>query len=337
MTTALLYRPDTAPDYPTVSFELYPPRSLEPASSVWVGVNRLIGAAPDYVSVTYGAAGNRADSRDRSVQVLLKVLKEHPHLPAVAHLTCLGSTRGELQMIVRLLLHAGIRDFLALRGDMPPGGIDHIAPEHRLNRGVELVQLIREIAAEVCPEEVVSIAVAAYPATRGQARSNDIAALVEKAQAGADYAITQVFYDPEDYASMVRELRLAGCRMPLVPGILPLNDLRRLQALEKLAGVKVPEHLRTMLSQKDPRTRVADSLKATLDLISGVLDAGAPGVHIYSFNRPRPTLDLLEYLRAAGYLARKPRAENAQRQRPQRGPVDAELVGLALRHLTPAS
>ncbi|WP_018118878.1 methylenetetrahydrofolate reductase [Corynebacterium mastitidis] len=353
MSTAHLYagyRPGVPTDTPTVSFELYPPRNPSRGSGVWAGISRLIDTAPDYVSVTYGAAGKRTDTRDRSVQVLLNVLDRHRDLPAVAHLTCLGSTRAELTLLVRLLLRAGVRDFLALRGDPPGGDPDYRPPADEPARAVDLVRLIREVAAQELPlgvgrgyngagaataarpEDYVSIAVAAYPATGGRARANDIAALAEKEAAGADYAITQVFYSEEDYASMVRELRMVGSRLPIVPGIMPLHDLNRLRAMERLAGIPVPKRIERIFTQAtSPDRLVRDTLSATVDLIGGVLDAGAPGIHLYTFNRPRPTLDILEYLRASGYLGRTagPRA-------PRDPAVDTELVSLALHRMTPS-
>lgn len=362
VSTALFYagrRAGVAGAVPTVSFELYPPRNPSRLSAVWAGVTKLISAAPNYVSVTYGAAGASADTRDRSVQVLMKVLDSHPGLPAVAHLTCLGSTRNEMALIIRLLLRAGIRDFLALRGDPPAAESDVQLPRTDLHRAVDLVRLIREIAAEELPRGVgsrhygsgidtaedpndyVSIAVAAYPATSGQARANDIAALIEKEESGADYAITQVFYEVADYASLVRELTMAGGKLPIVPGILPLHDLRRLRAMERIAGIPIPPHIEQLFDEtsapSDPSRCVAQRLRATVDLIADVLDAGAPGVHLYTFNRPRPTLDILEYLRGCGYLTAH--APGTPRDFPQlsHGDVDTELVQLALRRLSPSS
>ena len=349
MTTAHLYKgykPGQQVAHPTVSFELFPPRSASKLSSIWAGVDRLIAAAPDYVSVTYGASGAKVDTRDTSVRVLTRVLDRHPGLPAVSHLTCVGATRGQLAMTIRLLLRAGIRDFLALRGDPPAGQSEFEVVPGGLASAAELVAPIREIAADTLPDGVgtgpngagadsapnpknyVSIAVAAYPASSGEYRRNDIAALLEKELAGADYAITQVFYDPNEYASLVRELTIAGGRLPIVPGIIPLTDLKRLNALEKIAGVTVPEEVSRTLQITDARERVAKSLRATLNLIDGVLAAGAPGVHLYTFNRPRPALDVVEYVRASGYR---------NGRMPKRGEIDTELVDLALHRLTPSN
>lgn len=358
MSTAHLYagyRPGRPTDTPTVSFELYPPRNPSRTSGVWAGIERLITAAPNFVSVTYGAAGAATDTRDRSVQVLLNVVDRHPGLPAVAHLTCLGATRSELSMIVRLLLRAGIRDFLALRGDPPAGGNPdpsfRPAEHDRLSRAVELVELIRQVAAEElpdgvgtgpngsgaasapCPQDYVSIAVAAYPAATSQGRANDIAALLEKERAGADYAISQVFYDAAGYASLVRELAMSGSRLPIIPGILPLHDVRRLEAMERLAGIAIPARLRQMYEEAtSPRQLASAALGETMRLITATLDAGAPGIHLYTFNRPRPTLDLLDYLAAAGYL--HPRLGTPL---PVDHEADPELVALALHRLTPSA
>ncbi|WP_448854614.1 methylenetetrahydrofolate reductase [Corynebacterium frankenforstense] len=374
MPTGLLYsdyRPGTPTEHPTVSFELYPPRNPSKVSGIWAGVNKLATARPDYVSVTYGAGGSGGDTRDTSVQVLLNMIDRHPGLPAVAHLTCLGSTPAEMTLIIRLLLRAGVRDFLALRGDPPADDPDYSPTPGTLTHAAELVELIRKIAADELPhgvgtgpggsgaatapvvEDYVSIGVAAYPASRGAKRDGDLAALTNKARAGADFAITQVFYDPEDYISLVRELAFTGVRLPIVPGILPLHDLRRLRAMERLAGIPVPAALEEIHATADPALRVRRALGATAQLMTRVLDAGAPGVHLYTFNRPRPTLDLLEYLRAAGYLRHHASAvtgrpgtagalggaDPARRQahRIARGQaVDSELVGLALGRLTPA-
>lgn len=324
------YKPRIPTDHPTVSFELYPPRDLARSSAPWAGITKLIDAAPSYVSVTYGAAG-RANTRDASVQVLLKVLDTRPDVPAVAHLTCLGYTEGEITLIVRLLIRAGIRDFLALRGDPPPNQPDFQPPRGAPQRAVDLVRIIRRIEREeLTPNDVpVSIAVAAYPANTGAYRRNDVAALLEKQDAGADYAITQVFYDPDNYADEVDQLTAAGCRLPIVPGILPLHDFRRLTAMKRLAGISVPPHIQELHRIPDVAERSAATLAATFELAAGVLDRGAPGIHIYTFNQPRPSLDILEYLRANGYLGGAPSPSKADDR------IDLELVSLALRQLTP--
>ena len=348
------YRAGRRSSHPTVSFELYPPRNPKRSSSIWAGVERLIAQAPHYVSVTYGAAGSTVDTRDRSVQVLMHVHDKHPELPAVAHLTCYGTSQGELVLIVRLLLRAGVRDFLAIRGDPPADGSEKLA-DNGLTRAVQLVRLIRAVAADELPDGVgtgpngsgpstaknprdyVSVAVAAYPASRGMERQNDIDALLDKQAAGADYAITQVFYDPDDYSTLVKDYTAQGGTLPIVPGILPLHDLKRLRAMERLPGIPPPPRLLRVFEGNPPGpARVRASLQATTHLIADCLKAGAPGVHLYTFNRPRPTLDILEYLKAAGFLT--PAEETYRQLDPgayHKLDLDTELAALSMHHMPP--
>lgn len=312
-------------------------------SSVWAGVSKLIDAAPDFVSVTYGAAGANRDTRDRSIEVLLKVLDQHPGLPAIAHLTCVGSQIADLRTIIRLLLRVGIRDFLALRGDYPEGDTSYVPQPGELTRSVELIDLIHEIARhqlgpdseDIHSPNYVTVAVAGYPASTGLARANELDALMEKQSYGADLVITQVFYEESAYSSLLNEFRLTGGHIPIVPGILPFTDLRRLQALERISHVTIPQRILDIHTIGDARQRSAEALSATITLIDGVLKAGAPGVHVYSFNRTRPTLDIVEYLTACGFT-RKSALSQSQ------GPPDVsaetlQLLTWALQRIPPNS
>src|SRR5699024_11116974 len=178
---------------PTVSFELYPPRSPATAAAAWETVERLADARPDFFSVTYGASGS---ARDASREVVRRILRETT-VPPIAHLTCVGATRAELRQLVGELVDDGVRDFLALRGDPPAGEQEWVPCPGGLSRSSELVALIREVEQERLGNSGgLSVAVAAYPAGSAAARGQDVAALVEKQEAGADFAITQVFYEP---------------------------------------------------------------------------------------------------------------------------------------------
>ena len=336
MTTAGLYRnyrPGTGPSArPTVSFELYPPRSSNPRAGIWQRIDRLTHAAPDYVSVTYGAGGVRNQD---SLNVLSHIGRMGG-VPGVCHLTCIGQAPATLEALVERLLRSGQRNFLAIRGDLPQGAspAQAIAAEaatgsvgsptqndaEPLQRAAQLVRLIRRVAARILPDGVgtgpggtgistatnpgnyVSIAVAFYPASSGRARTNDIAAVLEKQQCGADYAISQVFYHADDYVSFLHQATIAGVRIPLIPGIIPLTDIKRLNRLEELSGVTVPSQLTDLLVTSDGRMRVSEGLRATLNLCNDVVLAGAPGLHVFSFNRPRPALDVLAYIRGGGLL-----------------------------------
>ena len=281
-----------------VSYELYPPRNARPTSQAWAGIDRLLESRPDYVSVTFGTSGTTPDA---SQSVLWHALKRSGR-PVLAHLTCVGKTRAKLVGIIQDMMDLGVRDFLALRGDEAPEDAPGESESGEFDRAFQLVQLIREVSADYLGDEhAVSIAVAAYPAGSIQTRTDAVQALVQKQAAGADFAITQVFYQAKDYAELVQSATYQGVTIPIVPGIIPFTDVHRLQRLEGLTGVPVPEKIMTLANIADPAERILESLGATLDFVNDLIEANAPGIHFYTFNRPRPVLDLVEHLRSRGF------------------------------------
>ena len=305
---------------PSLSLELFPPRPGRHATQTWGALDRLLGAGPDFVSVTYrpafvitgdppGAPGRAAApaarvrvvrERNPSEDVVAHVLATSA-VPLMAHLTCIGYRRASVVEIVRAFLDMGVRRFLALRGDPPRGfAADDVVGE--LAHADDLVRVIREVEAEYFDDGArhLQIAVAAYPAAADRGR--EIEVLAAKRDAGADLAITQVFYDVEDYLALARAADRAGVDLPILPGIIPLTDLRRLTRLEALSGVRVPEHLVRTLERSAGARTTAAGIDATLRLAAGVLDGGAPGVHLYTFNRTRPALDLVSQLRLGRIL-----------------------------------
>lgn len=276
---------------PTVSFELFPPRGDEDV--IWERMQRMAAAAPDYFTVTYGASGS---SRDGSERLIRRLLAETA-VPVVAHVTCIGASRAAVRERLEGLMDAGVVDFLALRGDPPPAAeLSHAQDE--IPTSAELVTLIRELqAARGIPN--VSVAVAAYPSGRNHG-PGEIVALLAKQAAGADYAITQVFYDAEAYADLVHTARQNGVTLPIIPGILPLTDRGRLRRLFELTGVAVPTTLDALLNIEDEDVRLRRGVDATLALLDRVLAVGAPGIHLYTFNSDHPALDVLTHLRERG-------------------------------------
>lgn len=281
-----------------VSFELYPPRNPDPFSQAWAGIDRLLDAHPDYVSVTFGTS----NSTSASSQSVLAHALQRLGRPVLAHLTCVGKTRTELSTTITEMLDIGVRDFLALRGDNPKGSVNWEPAPGEFSRASQLVTLLREVAAEYLGDaRAISIAVAAYPAGTVSARTNAVAALAEKQSAGADFAITQVFYNADDYGALLDSATYQGVSIPIIPGIIPFTDAARLQRLEGLTGVSVPSRLQAISEISDPEERFLEGLSATLDFVNDLIQAGAPGLHFYTFNRPRPVLDLVEHLRSRGF------------------------------------
>lgn len=305
MSTAPLYhQPKSGP---RISFELYPPRTARGEETLRRTVAELAALEPDFFSVTYGASGK---TRDTSRQVIDLILAETDTTP-LAHLTCVGASAEDLGDYVGSLLQRGVRDFLALRGDPPTGESDWTPHPEGLTRSSQLVHLLRREAAQRVAGEPVSVSVATYPggdydaAGTPRVRSDDISALLEKQRAGADFGITQLFYDADHYVSFVRSARAAGVHIPIVPGLLPLTSPRRLRRMVELTGVPVPPALLAHLeSATDPEETYQRGLRASVDLLQEVLSAGAPGVHLYTFNSARAVVDLLQ---AAG-LRRMPAA-----------------------------
>ena len=302
---------------PTLSLELFPPRPGRHVTQTWGALDRLLATGPDFVSVTYrpsfviGGAGSSTAGTAPPVRVrrehnpaedVVAHVLSRSDVPLMAHLTCIGYRRDSVVEVVRRFLDLGVRRFLALRGDPPRGyAAEDVAGE--LPHADDLVRVIREVESDYFDDGArhIQIAVAAYPADIDHGTGVEV--LGAKQAAGADLAITQVFYDPEDYLALRRAALYSGVTMPILPGIIPLTDLRRLTRLEALTGVGVPPDLVRTLERSDGAAAAAAGIDATLNLASAVLDGGAPGVHLYTFNRVRPALDVISHLRLGGILA----------------------------------
>lgn len=297
---------------PPVSFELFPPRTDAAALALGRTIDRLAEADPAFISVTFGAGGS---SRSRSLTVLRYML-EHTKVEPMAHLTCVGSSHAEANRLVREFLDAGITSFLALRGD-PPAGADADAGIGDLGSAAELVQLIHRVQEEREPFAQVGIpglpgvtqirdrprpervAVAAFPTghPRSRGMAQDIDALLAKEIAGANLAITQLFWRADDYLGFVERARAGGVTIPILPGIMPVTTPARLARLTELTGVEPPAELSIDLEiEPDPEAQAELGIAYATRLARAVLDGDAPGLHLYTFNRHEAVLDVLDRL-----------------------------------------
>lgn len=298
------------PARPTVSFELMPPRHPDAAPRFWTTVRHLVAARPDFVSVTYGAAGtDRATTR----AVVTTLAARTPVLP-IAHLTCVGATRAEITEVITEMLDAGVRSFLALRGDPPQDQPDWAPAPDGLQSSNQLVGLLRLVEAQRCSQSQatalrgaahpLTIAVATFPAgnpAAGTSVQQEVERLLGKQLAGADFAITQLFYDARTYLDFVARARAEGVTIPILAGILPMTDPARLRRVEALAGVQPPAALLRDLERLDDEgERYRLGMAATVELAQAVLGSGAPGLHIYTFNTHQAALDLLEGVHLGG-------------------------------------
>jgi methylenetetrahydrofolate reductase (NADPH) len=292
------------------SFELYPPRNERAAAALPATIDQLAAVHPDFISVTYGAGGS---SRTASLDVLRYIL-EHTDVSPMAHLTCVGSSHEEANRLIREFLDAGIRRFLAIRGDKPdglPDGEDGIGD---IRTTAELVQLIHRVQAERSPygellvpelharavldhREHVQIAVAAFPNGHPSSRSisQDIDALLAKQAAGANLGITQLFFHAEDYLNFAQRAAEAGVTFPILPGIMPVTSPARLTRMLELSGEDLPSDLAIQLEVEptdEGRREIGIDWAATLG--RRLLDGGAPGLHLYTFNQHAAVLSVLD-------------------------------------------
>jgi methylenetetrahydrofolate reductase (NADPH) len=280
-----------------LSYELFPPRNETAAASLWDTIRELECTNPDYVAVTYGANGS---NRDTAVELLNRLLVETSLRP-LAHLTCVGNTADELAEIISELLDHGVRGILALRGDLPKDAPATPRPGS-LTYAQDLIELIRRVeqrrSALLCAGKV-AIGVAAYPAKHPESPSieHDVEVLLAKQRSGADFAITQVFFHADQYKDLVTRARRAGVSIPIIPGVMPLTSLRRVQRLGVLTGVEPAPKLMDALGRaEDAAESRRIGVAATVDLARAALDAGAPGIHLYTFNEHAAALDVLDKL-----------------------------------------
>ncbi|WP_350346983.1 methylenetetrahydrofolate reductase [Agromyces sp. G08B096] len=307
---------------PPISFELFPPRTDAAALALGRTIDRLAEAKPAFISVTFGAGGS---SRERSLTVLRYML-EHTDVEPMAHLTCVGSSHAEANRLVREFLDAGVTSFLALRGD-PPAGADPDAGIGDLGSAAELVQLIHRVQEEREPFGQVGIpglpgvseirdrprpervAVAAFPTGHPRSRTlgQDVDALLAKEVAGANLAITQLFWHADDYLGFVERARAAGVTIPILPGIMPVTTPARLARLTQLTGVEPPAQLAIDLEiEPDPEAQAELGVRYAAELADGVLAGGAPGLHLYTFNRHEAVLSVLDRIGLAHTGTRTP-------------------------------
>ncbi len=275
-----------------ISFEVYPPREPEAAPALYEAIDRLSELSPDFISVTFGAGGSDTQG---SIEVLSYIKNQTQAVP-LAHLTCVGTTERESRSTIQQFLDAGILDFLALRGDLPAGQ-DQL-PSNALANASELVGVIRDVAKA----PGAKVAVAAFPNGHPEsgAERSDLLALRAKQDAGADFAITQLFFYADDYFRFLELAHASGITIPIIPGIMPITSAKRLSRVLELTGEKEPTELALALeSAADPQARLEVGINWAARVVSELVAGGAPGIHLYAFNEYK---NVTEVLRRAGLV-----------------------------------
>ncbi|MEY3954009.1 MAG: methylenetetrahydrofolate reductase [Pseudomonadota bacterium] len=269
-----------------LSFEFFPPKTPEGAVKLRDVRQRLYAHQPQFCSVTYGAGGS---TQEGTFATVAEILKEG--VDAASHFSCIGATRASVNEKLQTLQAMGVKRLVALRGDLPSG----FGAGGEFQYASDLVAYVRATFGDA-----FHIEVAAYPEVHPQARSAraDLEAFVTKAQAGADSAITQYFYNADAYVRFVQEVRAMGCHIPIVPGIMPITNSSQLMRFSDMCGAEIPRWVRLRLQGMgdDTASIKAFGMDVTVNLCQQLIQAGAPGLHIYTMNQADPTLTLCERL-----------------------------------------
>lgn len=271
----------------TFSFEFFPPKDSLGEERLWSAMESLESLSPSFISVTYGAGGS---TRDRTIRITSEITKR-THIPTVAHLTCVGSTQAELREVLGHYREAAIKSIMALRGD-PAGGPS--APWISTPGGFDHADQLVRLAAE---SGDFTIGVAAFPdghPASGGNMDQDIDVLLRKESLGASFATTQFFFEVSRWSALVEKLSIRGSSMPVIPGILPVTNVKQLERMAQLGGTPIPQEIRERFAKIDGDSDAVKALGVDIatELCRALLDAGAPGLHFYTMNTSTATREI---------------------------------------------
>jgi methylenetetrahydrofolate reductase (NADPH) len=280
------YKPGTS----VFSFEFFPPKTDAGAETLMKTIADLKEKVkPHFVSVTSGAGGS---TRDRTLQVVTRIQNELD-LTAMAHLTCLGTSRDQLRENMRIMITENVENILALRGDVPTDQEDFTASEDSFKHATELVHYLNN-------NYFVDIGAACYPELHPESADadEDMKWTKEKYDLGANFMITQLFFDNKYYFDFAERAKAAGVKAPIVPGIMPITNLAQIERFTKMCGATIPEslHERLKAAGDDPGAVMAVGIEHAISQCRELLEGGAPGIHFYTLNKSHATRSVLSAL-----------------------------------------
>ncbi len=288
---------------PVFSFEFFPPKTAEGEASLLRSLERLAPLEPDFVSVTYGAGGS---TRDRTIELVTRIRRDFGIEP-LAHLTCVGATRDELRATIDRLGSAGVANILALRGDPPQGTHIFTPSADGLRDASELVALIADMGG-------FCVGVAAYPETHPEAKSSqaDVQHLKRKVDAGADFMISQLFFDNDRFFAFEQRVHEVGIEVPMLAGIMPVTSVTQVERFTSMCGASMPEVLRARLHESpgDAQAVFWTGVSYAAYQCRALLHRSSPspfepprrgvaGIHFYTLNRSPATRAIFEILKLA--------------------------------------
>ncbi len=277
---------------PFFSFEFFPPKDDAGSAALFATVRALEPLRPAFVSITYGAGGS---TRSRTLAIA-KEIAAQTGITVVAHVTCVGSTRAELRALFDDLARAGIENVLALRGDPPKGSAGFQSTAGGFEHAAELIAMLRR-NYDFC------IGAACYPEKHPESSTHesDVAHLREKVTAGADFLVSQLFFDNVAYFAFERRARAAGIELPILPGLMPITNYEQIRRFTALCGATIPPKLMAEMEARSGDARAVEDLGVAFASMQAteLLQAGVPGIHFYTLNRSPATRAVVSALLAA--------------------------------------
>ncbi len=272
----------------TVSFEIFPPKTMQGEESLTQALSELSEYQPQYISVTYGAGGS---TQEKTLELSLKLRDSLGILPLV-HFTCVGAGREKILQFLEEVKRKGIENILALRGDPPQGQARFVPPPDGFSYASELVEFIRRI-------DGFSIGVAGYPEKHVEApdMETDLKNLRKKVDAGADFIITQLFYNNNDFYTFVDRVHKMGISIPVIPGIMPVTNLSQIDKITSMCGAAIPPELMNRLTSCDSTVTLCEvGIEYSITQCEELRSWGVPGFHFYSLNRAQAVKRILDAL-----------------------------------------
>ena len=272
---------------PVFSFEFFPPKTDQGAANLMTAVSDLKAALePDFVSVTNGAGGT---TRQRTLEVVTRIQTE-VGLTAMAHLTCVAATEEDICEEIGRLVGNGVENILALRGDVPKGETEFKVVQGGFAHATDLIGYLED-------NYQIDVGAACYPECHPESPDvdDDLRWTLEKVERGAQFLITQLFFDNADYFGYVERARAIGIDVPITPGIMPITNVAQIERFTKMCGARIPADLieRLRQIQDDPAAVMATGIEHAITQCRGLLEGGAPGLHFYTLNKSHATRSIL--------------------------------------------
>lgn len=276
---------------PLISFEIFPPKVNYSIETIYDAIDDLYNLNPDFISVTYGAGGS---TKDKTVDISSYIQNRYS-LSSIAHVTCISSTKNEIKNILDSIEKNNIQNVLALRGDYPVNAAAYTLPENSFKNSLELIEFFKK-NSDLC------VGAACYPEKHPEAKSldSDIDFLKRKVEAGADFLVTQMFFDNEMFYDFYDKTQQKGINVPIITGILPILNKKQINTIVGLTGNSIPKKFKRILEkyENNPEALHEVGMSYAISQIVDLLAWGVDGVHIYTMNKPSTARKILESISA---------------------------------------